>query len=342
MVATSPPGFDLLHCCEDVQDSPILACRVLRRRYLLCTSMSGKLVLFDCRSNSVLETRRDHTKYAVSLATWETEEEVWIATAGWDGKVMLYRAVAAEAHLTLGKPAACLTLSSNPEALQFVAHPTTKEPILIVTRRDSTFLYYYTVRSSLSDEANSGLPLLGKQNLAPHSNAWIAFTPSDISQSPVDCSLLAVATSSVPHMKLIVVRLLLPDLPYGVASVTTASNPEAHNTQASQARAALALQEVEASAILLHCNTFAPQTVYSTPRLAWRPDGSGIWVSGDDGVVRGLDSRSGRVVETLKAHEPGSKIRCLWAGRVGVGEDDLKEERLVSGGFDQKLIVWSP
>ena len=40
------------------------------------------------------------------------------------------------------------------------------------------------------------------------------------------------------------------------------------------------------------------------------------------------------VVATLKGHDPATKIRCLAAAMV---ED---EEWLVSGGFDQKLIVW--
>ena len=79
----------------------------------------------------------------------------------------------------------------------------------------------------------------------------------------------------------------------------------------------------------------APQTPYSTPAVAWRPDGSGVWVNGDDGAVRGIEASTGKVACTLRGHEDGSKVRCLWAGRVdGV-------EWMVSGGFDQRLIVWA-
>ena len=85
---------------------------------------------------------------------------------------------------------------------------------------------------------------------------------------------------------------------------------------------------------MIHCTTFAPQTAYSTPAVAWRPDGSGVWVNGDDGAIRGIETSSGKVISTLQGHEEGSKVRCLWAGEVE------GEELLVSGGFDQRLIVW--
>ena len=61
-----------------------------------------------------------------------------------------------------------------------------------------------------------------------------------------------------------------------------------------------------------------------------------MWVNGDDGAIRGVEASTGKVVITLKGgHEEGSKVRCLWAGSVD------GEEWLVSGGFDQRLVVWT-
>jgi len=84
----------------------------------------------------------------------------------------------------------------------------------------------------------------------------------------------------------------------------------------------------------------APQTPYCTPALAWRPDGSGVWVNSDDGVIRGIEARTGKIIASLQEHETGNKVRCLWAGWVDVGDPVSREEWLVSGGFDQRLIVW--
>jgi WD40 repeat protein len=293
--------------------------------------MSGQLLASDFNGN-IIAKRNDHAKYAVKVATFQRPNGTLIATAGWDCKVNIYKP-ATSPSFQLSEPLATVSLASKPEAILFVSHPDNGEPILLVTRTDSNYIYYYNTES---------VPrLLGKQNLAPHSNAWVAFTPSALALSPNDPSVVAVGTSTVPHMKLLIVRLLFPPYsesptqpPRVAVRASLLDDSPATETQASQARAALAVADREDAAIHIHCNTFAPQTAYSTPAVAWRPDGSGVWVNGDDGAIRGIEASTGKVVSTLKGHEDGSKVRCLWAGEVD------GEELLVSGGFDQKLIVW--
>jgi WD40 repeat protein len=293
--------------------------------------MSGQLLASDIDGN-VIDKRKDHSKYAVKVAISHRQEGDLVATAGWDGKIFVYRPSLASSF-SFREPIATIFLPPKPEAMLFTSHPDNAEPILLITRTDSNFIFYYTVESEPR--------LLGKQNLAPHSNAWAAFTPSALALCPTDPSLLAVGTSSVPHMKLLIVRLLVP--PYFALAVPAQpvatrayllDDSPATETQASQARAALAVADREEAAIQIHCTTFAPQTAYSTPAVAWRPSGSGVWVNGDDGAIRGIEASTGKLVSTLQGHEEGSKVRSIWAGEVdGV-------ELLVSGGFDQKLIVW--
>jgi WD40 repeat protein len=143
-------------------------------------------------------------------------------------------------------------------------------------------------------------------------------------------------------MKLLVVRLLVPP-----ALNAPAADTASYVTQASQARAELALQDREEAAIMINVNTMSPQTVYSTPRLAWRPDGSGVYVSSDDGIIRGFEASTGKLISSLNAHEPGSKIRCLWAGnnstmagKESESKPEFEPEYLLSGGFDQRLVLW--
>jgi hypothetical protein len=321
--------------------------------------MSGQLI-FHGRSGTdveILGRRSDHSKYAVQVAATVETDPCWIvATAGWDQKVHIYATPDLEAYGSqpatttelLGNPAATISLTSNPESFVFVRHPDTNALYLVLSRRDSTHLYYYHIDPSPAENLGFTVREAGKQNLAPHANAWIAFSPSCLALSPTDPTLLAVATSHLPHMKLIIVRLLFPDSTTGL-SIGQRGPPEA--TQASQARTALALSDREDAAISLHVSTMAPQTPYSTPQVVWRPDGSGVWVNGDDGVVRGIEVMAGKVVALLKGHEPGSKVRSLWAGMVSViggghgrveeeTERMSEEEWLVSGGFDKKVIVW--
>lgn len=321
-----------------VHDSPILSCAAFGRSKILSSSMSGQLHLSDY-SGTVLQRRRDHNKYVVKVAIHDDPVAPLIATAGWDSKILIYRPIFTSNSIPeLGEPVAEIPLSTKPEAITFVRHPENNEPMLLVSRTDSTLLTYYTVEDPPR--------LLGKQNLAPHSNAWVAFSPSAMELCPTDPTLVAVGTSSVPHMKLLLVRLLFPPWASSTAPIppTTMlsapaslldSDDPARETQASQARAALVVANREDAAIQIHSTTMAPQTVYSTPAVAWRPDGSGVWVNGDDGAVRGIEAKTGKVAATLRGHDAGSKVRCLWAGMVD------GKETLVSGGFDHRLIVWN-
>ncbi|KAJ5630098.1 hypothetical protein N7528_003755 [Penicillium herquei] len=341
------PDHASLVSFSGLSDSPVLSLTsILEGRYILMTNMSGYLLLQH--RSQILDSRKDHTKYAVKVIAHEEGSEngirrFWVATAGWDATVFLYRIeipdedMATDSPPVLGEPVARIKLPTNPESLVFVPHVDSGELLLLVSRRDSTHIFYYQVSSSSPE-----LPLLGQQNLAPHSNAWVAFSPAHMALSPRDPGLLAVATSTLPHMKVMIVRLLFPTahLPGG----PEIPGPDAAMTQATQAMAALALQNREDAAILLQANTFAPQTAYSTPQVAWRPDGSGVWVNGDDGLVRGIEAKTGKVITVLKdGHELGYKVRTVWAGYVDVAGEDgesTREEWVVSGGFDKRLVVW--
>lgn len=311
-----------------IHESPILSGVILfGGTRVLTSSISGQITL-SASSGEILDHRRDHAKYVVQITAQEehdsVNQEIWVATAGWDRQVVLYHL--REPCDSLPAPTASITLPTNPESVAITTHPDSAQPILIIARRDSSSLHFYTL--SISPQ------LIGSQNLSPHSAAWVAFTPACIAISPTDPSLIAIATSSVPHMKLLIARLLVPPL--------TTPSVEGNITAVDQARADLARQEREAAALQVCCSALAAQTQYSTPALVWRPDGSGVWVNSDDGVVRGFEAMTGKLIATLSGgHEVGSKIRCLAAGMVEIG-DGQEEEWLVSGGFDQKLLVWRP
>lgn len=334
--------FSLDKSYGQLQDSPILSCVSVSHRYMITLSsgMSGEIVLYDHEHDRLLEKRRDHNKYVVQVATYRAASGVhWIATAGWDGKILVYVLKSGQlaSNHSLGSPVAAVPLPTNPQAVIFVTDPDGPAPTLIATRRDSTSLHYYSLGSvnptDLDRSSPVKLELLGIQNLAPHSNAWIAFSPCSLALCPTDPSLLAVATSSVPHMKLIIVRMLSPI----TGTRTSGTNPAL--TQAMQARESLARQDREDAAIQVNISTMAPQTPYSTPQVCWRPDGSGVWVNGDDGALRGIEAKTGKIVATLKdGHEAGSKIRSIWAGWVHSTGKTV--EWLVSGGFDRRLVVW--
>lgn len=316
------PSLELRRSWSARQDAPVLAQLILHNSYHVSASMSGSLILADM-ADKVISMRKDHTKYIVALAFLDDAQQPLLASAAWDNTIKIY-ALGTRDKYNLEEPMASLTLPTKPEAIQFTRHSENGEPVLIVTRTDSSHLHFYL--------ATSEPRLIGRQNLAPHSNAWVAFTPASIALCPTDDSLLAIATNSTPHMKLIIVKLLLP------SNRDPAPVPQ---TAREQALAQQAIADREHDAIKLHCNTMSAQTPYSSPLVIWRPSGKGVWVNSDDGLIRGIDILSGKTAAELRGHEPGTKVRTLWAGEV-TNADGTQSEMLASGGFDHKLILWRP
>lgn len=252
----STPEISLTCSYSNFQDSPSLDIVAISSQHLLVASMSGKLTLFDLALGTSTDERRDHSKYLVKLATWTNGDTTLVASAGWDAKIYLYQIDVRADSPRLGDPVATLTLASIPETMAFITSPETGTSLLIVARRDSTFLYYYSVPPADA----SVVTLLGKQNLAPHSNAWVAFTPADIQICPTDPYKVAIATSSTPHMKLLIVKLLVPPSQSSSQETDTSVQAAEPATQASQARAELIVADQEERAISISANTLAPQT----------------------------------------------------------------------------------
>lgn len=303
-----------------IADSPILSMIVLQERLIVFTTISGSLTIYHPVKDKVLATRKNHSKYAIQVVTQTQGSDTLFATAAWDSQIVICKLVNHntgddDAGLSL-ELVASVKVDTLPESIIFKHDPLSNELYLICTLRDSTFLYYYQI-------TGSGLfELAGKQNLAPYANSWIAFSPSAIAVCPTDETLLAIATSSMPHMKVLFVRILYPR-----------HSDDNSGRFLTQTDTGATVDPREAAAVLVHANTWVSQSQYSTPAVVWRPDGTGVWVNSEEGIIKGVD-RAGKIQSTLRKHEPNTKIRCLWTGRAD------SEEVLVSGGFDQNLFIW--
>ncbi|GEQ69615.1 hypothetical protein JCM33374_g3288 [Metschnikowia sp. JCM 33374] len=131
------------------------------------------------------------------------------------------------------------------------------------------------------------------------------FTPQCVkifTQEDGAVPLVAIGTSHEPHMRVIVVSM------NGVGQKDG--------------------QAVLRHQILCNLNTSSPQDKFSDAEISWRYDGSGIWVIGDDGAIRGLDLVSGSVDVHLEGHD--GRIKCV----------SFYEDRVVSCGTDRKVLAW--
>ncbi|KAF8419418.1 WD40-repeat-containing domain protein [Tirmania nivea] len=280
--------------------APILAVCVLRGKYLLTGSMQGTVALHHAYDGKEIWRVKDHNKFVVKVEVSEEVDEEdargwWFATAGYDKRVHVYRIHIlreSEQHEECKiEHVGSIEYDTIPEALCFIPSPQAEPPILIVSRRDSTKLYYYSLLPKPT--------VIKKHELVPKTSSHIIFSPMSFALSSGPQPLLAIATDSIPVMKYLLV-------------------------------------EPHTGRVLVECFTGAPQTAYSTAAVVWRPSGKGgVWVNADDGVIRGVEAGSGKVVAELNGgHERGRKVRTLWAGEVE------GREVLVSGGFDGQLILW--
>lgn len=339
-VASTPAGLDAPPL---VLDSPAIGLAIIGERHVAFTTTAGGIGVLDARTGDVVAQRRDHARYAVQVVAAPAGQAgvYYLATAGWDKKIFLYRLTVGSENAAFGlELLAELAVESLPESILFATKSDGHDDdgtYLVYGRQDSTFLYYCRIEASESSTGGrestiTTLRLVGRQNLAPYTTDWSTFSPSCVSASPVDPTLVGVATGSPPHMKLLIARLLFPrNLDRNGEGAAPPAGRQDGASDAADPR--------EAAAVVLHANTPVELSNYAYPVVVWRPDGSGVWVNSEEGSIKGIDL-AGKVVATLDGHEPGSKVRCLSSGVVDF--DGKAVEVLVSGGFDRRLIVWVP
>ncbi|KAF3921980.1 hypothetical protein ABW20_dc0104391 [Dactylellina cionopaga] len=311
---------------------PILSFLVISERWFITASMAGDIAISTI-TGRVVHRWDGHTKFVVKLAVSEPlpqenqdsgEEVRYVAAASYDKSLSVHKL-----HIPLSGPQGTTgsdtedTKQPYLELLQYIKFPQTVEDVifskdyrestsessssalLIVTIRDSAYLHVYSSTSPNTDDATSPFTFASKTPLNATST-WLTYTPTSLTPHPHQPHLLALITSSLPSPKLIVYNLetFTVDKEFGVPV------------------------------------SLSP---YSTGIVAWRSDvgASGIWVNGDDGIIKGVEVKSGKVKVELKGHA-GRKVRCLATGVVvrENSEGEGEEEVMISGGFDGGLKVW--
>jgi len=289
--------------------APILAVSVLRGKYLLTGSMHGTVAIHCAHDGREIWRVKDHNKFVVKVDVSEEVDEGdargwWFATAGYDKRVNVYRIHKLPEDEQHGQckieHVGSIEYDTTPEALCFI-HPPPLPTHHTNAQPAEPPILIASCRDSTKLYYYSLLPsptLVKYYDLVPETSHTI-FSPMSLALSPGPQPLLAIATDSVPVMKYLLV-------------------------------------EPHTGRVLVESFTGAPQTAYSTAMVVWRPGGrGGVWVNAGDGVVRGIEAGSGKVVvELTGGHECGRKVRTLWAGEVE------GREVLVSGGFDGQLVLW--
>lgn len=226
-------------------------------------------------------------------------------------------------------------------------------PVVLVGRVDSSFVHVFTVckrKNNTGDgtdiQHNESIVGLAKLSLNDSEFSSHVFHPMAITQS--SRGVVSVATSHTPYLRVVTfalpsVREMLSKAP----SVVDSCSKSDSSTLLCELRRMCQKGTddrlnpnvpVMRNVIVSNFSGMTPQDKFSTPVLMSRPAGrSGIWVVGNDGLIRGFDLRIGKVVETICAHE--GRIKTVSAGYLtGEGHNEV----IVScGAVDRAIYCWS-
>ncbi|WFD26477.1 hypothetical protein MNAN1_001460 [Malassezia nana] len=297
-------------------------------RFALTAGMDGRVVQWDLTTDSPVHEMRDHTRFVVRVS--HSDDGRFMATAGYDKRIHIY-AVDVRDGRPMYMRLHSLTLPTNPEALLFVPGPMTpghassdERLWLVYTARDRVVLHYVA------------LPI-GRE--APGTPDW---------------SVLAYNTNADPddeHVSYSLLHLSVHPSGRYIAAQTGDHNVPSGSDSDSPSLSRILLMPLFSAHRHATLWTSAPTSAYASPRHAWMPHGQGVWVTGDDGVLR-LVSLDGTLRAIVRCHgaapdaAPGRVGEALAAAAWRSGGNTLvkgvtvlPDGRIASCGFDRTVRI---
>ncbi|KAL7413766.1 WD40-repeat-containing domain protein [Mrakia frigida] len=298
-------------------------------RLIVTASMDSTAKLLDLVTRKVLQTF-SHQKFVVKAVFSSTGK--WLATASYDRTIKLYSLVPPAPRVVsylddpdepnedpLGKDVEdrwelrkVIETKSNPEGLVF--GPTDEDGAwLAFTTREDNYIKYLMLPSTPKplgegDDATEEPFEIKRFNLNPNGDDHLSFSVLSLALHPGG-KHIALLTGN--HASGNLSRIFLYPFLDGERKLTLWTGAS--------------------------CDEF------SSPRMAWFPDGSAVAVTSDDGAVRVVDLQ-GRVRSTIAAHgvHPLTGVRNEMIRDVCVvvpKEDEGGKIQVVSCGFDQTVRV---
>ncbi|WFC95509.1 hypothetical protein MBRA1_002157 [Malassezia brasiliensis] len=333
----------------DVSQNPKCA------RYVASAGMDGRVVVWDLVGRAMkltqhvaqpVQTLKEHARFVVRVA--HSPCGTFLASAGYDKKVVVYRAMRHGDDLTYTKVHE-LALAANPEAMVFVVGPSAppapgqelsvpRRAWLVFSERGRVELTYVALPAPDLEEGAAPDFTTVKYNTNPDPDDHHAgYSLLDLSVHPSGRYLCA---QTGDHAALQRESPMGPSVSIG-------------GTTLGDTLSRLLVLPLFSSFRRLTLWTEAPSSTFSNPRHAWRAEGDAAWVTGEDGVLRlvGLD---GEIKARVPAHgqlppidSTSQRVRDAAAAAAWVrggntvikGVAVLPDGGVASCGFDRTVRV---
>lgn len=267
---------------------------VVSSQYLILCGMNGRAYMgkFSGITNfQIVGEAQIHARLVTDVKVISYDGADYLITMGWDFLVKIFK-ISDDLFTQIGEP---FKLANQGTCIDACVY---QEKIYIAVGKSEITLMDVLCLKSRQLELDCRIAL----NDAEFSAS--GFTPMCIQifcKQDSDLPLVAVGTSHEPFMRMVIVSL--KDV-----------GGEA---------------DIKRNQIIANVNTMSPQDKYSQANIFWRHDGSGLWILGEDGTIRGLDLKLELVALELKQHEGRIKSCAHF--------DDV----VVSCGTDRRVIKWS-
>lgn len=261
---------------------------------LLLCGMNGKLYICTFGDGllelQIIREKQLHDRLVSDLKVVRWKEKNYLVSLGWDFLVKVHE-ITDNSIQEVFLPYKLSTRGICMDACVY-----NDQLVILVGKSEITLMDVLTVK-------NNAVTLSYRIALNDAEFTAAGFSPHAIQiYSGGKVPLVAVGTSHEPFMRLVVVSL-------------KGFGDEGESIRRNQ--------------IVTNINSLSPQDKYSLALLSWRPDGSGVWVYGEDGVIRGIDLLKEDVVVTLNKSQDRIKSFAV--------SGDL----LLVCGTDKRVFLWT-
>ncbi|KAK6199316.1 uncharacterized protein RJT21DRAFT_121632 [Scheffersomyces amazonensis] len=301
-----------------IETSVIKKIITLDNNEVLLVGIDGKLNYFkydyaDSKFDlKLISSHQAHKRLVVEVKHTKINGVNYFVSLGWDFYLRVFKLSETNQFELISE----VKLTGQGSCFDIIEHK--NELIIVLGKNDNTLLDVFILQD-LKD-----LVLKYKISLNDAEFSSSSFSPRFLiiqKTSDLYTPLIAVGTSHEPYMRLIIVSLKeLDHIDDNTNNSTITTSP------------------IKRNQIMKNLNSLSPQDKYSQSLLSFRIGNdinkcTGIWVAGDDGIIRGIDLIHDKVLVEIEAHKGKIKNFLTFTDKYGY-------EQLLTGGVERDVKIW--
>lgn len=259
-----------------LHSSAIRVINIIEKKYIITGGLDGQLILSKINTQKngfnlkpiILKINKikAHSRFILEI----DYKNGFLISIGHDNYLCLFKFNDDKLNNEKLKKIASYKLLTTPTSIRITNY--TGFPIIVLTRSESTCLFFYKLSHNDNDKENEQFKIIEIKKINLNESQYSTtndFTPMNIKLCPINKNndnndlLIAVATSHVPFMRILLIKF--PFLKFDEENIIEDSNLNSLNKNDNNN---------DDEYILGNFQTNSPQDNFSIPRITWRSDGN--------------------------------------------------------------------